>query len=115
LCPPGSSLREIDLSEFETLADGRPAPEHRSFAPALTFAQRSSRDLPAATSPDFGRAELRPGRGVVAELGGGAAHVYADLHQSWIRLGSDHLRVAAAIRSRVAVSELQQRALVSAD
>lgn len=116
-CPRGAGLREIDLSELSSLAAGRPAPEHRSFTLAPEVAKRSTAgsDLPAPSSPDFGRAVVRPGRGVVAELGGECAHVYVDLHRTWIRMGSDHLHLAAAIKSRVTVSELQQRAIVPAD
>lgn len=117
LCPPRAELREIDLSELSSLAAERPAPEHRSFAPmfAVDGPVPIGNDLPAPGSPGFGGTFVRPGRGVVGELGGGGVHVYRDLHRSWICLGSDHMRLAAAIRAPVAVAELQRQALVSAN
>lgn len=116
LCSHGE-VRELDVDDLLARAAERPVPEYASLLPAPwgKKALPPRIDLPPSRSPTFDRAIVEPGRGVVAELGGSAARIYLDLQQRWLVLGSDHLRLAAAIRAAVSVSTLRQQALVPAD
>lgn len=117
LCPRGSVSRDIDLGDLLALAAEQSVPEYAPLISATGVEQAlpAWTDLPPSSSPQIDLTIVKPGRGVVAELGASGAHVYLDLQRRWLVMGSDHLRLAAEIREPLTVSALRHRAVVSAD